>query len=449
MLTDRIQEKLIELSALPGVITVGLSKKIIGGTQTDTIGITFGVTVKETNPENILPTSVDIDGVTYVTDVIEVKNIEPVACTVPTAYSNVIEKYLHSGVSMIGMYIDSFADGIFYPIQGTLGFIAYHPENNILVGVTAGHLFRDISESSTSGKGASWVGYARAPMQSGSFDFNYPFLTYYPFYNGYEYKNGDFFRNYVGSSLYYKVLKVRNVTDPNRFNQIDAGLIGIDTSGNYGGTVVMTDRNNVPFELFPGYNSSWRSYQVKGIPEITSPMPFATTAELNALVSSPPSFVSSSGCGSGAKNGTECGLKIDGIGVTTSTTFSTMPGPIYFDNLISFSRITSGLPATLPGDSGAALLAKIGGIWKIIGMVIAGNETIGYACRIDLLVSQLGIQAWDGSVKPLVNSKNSSDQQTMSYLISPGINTEESIILNNNKYYQGGTITFKSIGYYV
>jgi len=101
-------------------------------------------------------------------------------------------------------------------------------------------------------------------------------------------------------------------------------------------------------------------------------MPFATTAELNALVSSPPSQVSSSGCGSGVKHGVTCGLKIDAVGATTSFTFNEMPGPIYFDNLIAFSRIDPADTAVLPGDSGASLIAKIGGVWKIIGLVIGG-----------------------------------------------------------------------------
>ena len=41
--------------------------------------------------------------------------------------------------------------------------------------------------------------------------------------------------------------------------------------------------------------------------------------------------------------------------------------------------------------------------WKIIGLAFAGNTFDGFACRIDDVASELGIQAWDGTTKNYLN----------------------------------------------
>jgi hypothetical protein len=93
------------------------------------------------------------------------------------------------------------------------------------------------------------------------------------------------------------------------------------------------------------------------------------------------------------------------------------------------------------GDSGSTLIANIGGVWKIVGLVFAGNGTpynpqtglpnvtigntvyplqvassIGYACRIDQVASQLGIKAWTGSAAPVI------DHNTITYRTVSGSN---------------------------
>lgn len=444
MLTDKIQEKLRELSTLPGVKSVGLGKKIIGGTQTDTIGIRFGVKVKETNPDNMLPTSVDIDGVTYLTDVVEIGEVSFAACpaipTNPTPY----EKYVVSGMSFINVFCINSAnayEGIRYSYNGTFGFVAYHTQRKILVGVTAAHLLYDASIASADNRKASVNAFFAENTASGFAKFNYPYVQQNYFVNGAG--QGS---NYVAGLLSYVPLKVKPETDPNRFNQVDACLTFFIGSNTLTAVIPYIDESFL--ELDPFYDPSSKSYHVKGIPEITDPMPFATTAELNALVSSPPSQVSSSGSTSGPKHGLECGLKIDAIGETTDFTSSTMTGPVYFDQLISFSRITPGLPTVLGGDSGAALIAKIGGVWKIIGLVIGGNETVGYACRIDKLAEKLGIEAWDGSVKPTGIDRSNFLGTFGAMVVAPGKNDAQEIIIDGRIYNQVGTTTLSALGYY-
>ena len=446
MLTDRIQEKLRELSTLPGVTAVGLGKKIIGGPQTDTIGISFSVKVKEANPESMLPTSVDIDGVTYVTDVVEIGEIEFAACPATPVDPTPYERYVVSGMSFINTFSINSAtnnQGIRYAYNGTFGFVAYHTQRKVLVGVTAAHLLYDASIASADNRKTSVNAFFAQNSASGYAQFNYPYVFQNYFVNG----AGQAY-NYIAGLLSYEPLKVKPVTDPSRFNQVDACLsffIGSNTL-----TAVIPDfvGATASLELDPFYNSSWRSYHVKGIPEITSPMPFATTAELNALISSPPSQVSSSGSASGPKHGLECGLKIDTIGETLNFTSSTMTGPVYFDQLITFSRITPGLPTVLNGDSGASLIAKIGGVWKIIGLVIGGNQTVGYACRIDKLAEQLGIEAWDGSVKPTGINRGNFLSSFGAMAVAPGTNDAQEIIIDGRIYNQIGTTTLSALGYY-
>jgi hypothetical protein len=102
-----------------------------------------------------------------------------------------------------------------------------------------------------------------------------------------------------------------------------------------------------------------------------------------------------------------CGLVVYALGITTPT------GPFYdngtgfnapFNNLIMFSRENSDCSWPIySGDSGSGLLAYINGVWKIIGLCFAGSTTFGFACRIDKVAEQLGIEAWDGSSKPFIN----------------------------------------------
>ena len=450
MLTDKIQEKLRELSTLPNVTTVGLGKKTVGGNQTDVIGITFGVKVKEDNPENVLPTSVDIDGVTYVTDVVETGEVTFTSCpgNVPITKP---DDYIVSGMSIFSNYFNNSSNGNqVNNIIGTLGIVAYHPGRNILVGVTAGHMIPDISRSATITKEACTNFIFRSLMNGGAPNFSY----------GYGYVENLYFTNFfqqMGGLFNYAPLKVEPITNPNRFNQVDACLLYFQTSRVF--TTVIPDTDGTPFEIAPYYDPSWRSYHVKGIPEITSPMPFATTAELDALITNPPSQVSSSGFGTGVKHGPVCGLKIDAIGVvavftTSSLSPTALPGTVYFDNLISFSRVvTPGLPVSNYGDSGAALIAKINNVWKIIGLVIGGtnptgNDDTAYACRIDKIAEELEIEAWDGSIKPLGNIFSSRDIPNGSYLISPGINDAKKVVSGDRTYYQMGTYTGSAIIYY-
>jgi hypothetical protein len=165
-------------------------------------------------------------------------------------------------------------------------------------------------------------------------------------------------------------------------------------------------------------------------------MPFASTSEINnALVGDYP--LASSGRSTGAKMNSPCGLVVNSLGAITYV------GPFYdnggyetplFNDLIAFSRENADCNYPIyPGDSGSGLLANIDGTWKIIGLCFAGSNTMGYACRIDHVASQLGIQSWDGTSKPFIDI-NSIDIKAVL-----GTSTDKTIDCSGTTYWQMGS----------
>ena len=92
------------------------------------------------------------------------------------------------------------------------------------------------------------------------------------------------------------------------------------------------------------------------------------------------------------------------------------------------------------GDSGSALIADFGGVWKIIGLVYASLTPLGevlpvwgIASRIDDVANELSIYAWDGSSKPFVS--------TVEYITVPGGSNSDMITCDGKEYWQLGMTT--------
>jgi surface protein len=157
----------------------------------------------------------------------------------------------------------------------------------------------------------------------------------------------------------------------------------------------------------------------------------------------------SSGRTTGPKGGAGCPLRI----LSTFNTFSIfypLQGinvPCTFTNVLSFvkpefdpSLSTICVNPIFGGDSGSALIADFGGVRKIIGLVFAsgqdsaGNTIIGYACRIDVVAAQMGIQAWDCTNKSFV------DESSIVYQTVPGLSCNETLQCSplDPVYYQAG-----------
>jgi hypothetical protein len=235
------------------------------------------------------------------------------------------------------------------------------------------------------------------------------------------------------------------VDNPSLINKVDAAIFSLYCTSSTGATII-------------DFTSS---FQQLGL-TYTSSMPFASTAEIDNLINNNYEFFSS-GRTTGPKGSpdTLCPLRM----------FSYMSFPIsfplqgtntlsYFTDVIAYVKpadSSSYNPSTVNastqvcaypvwgGDSGSTLIANIGGVWKIIGLVFAGNgtpynstlgyqiaSTIGFACRIDQVASQLGIQAWTGSAAPVV------DHDTIVYRTVSGSNSDKTLVCSGSTYWQVG-----------
>ena len=256
--------------------------------------------------------------------------------------------------------------------------------------------------------------------------------------------------NKIGRVLRYVPIYTSSsiVANPTLANKVDAAIFSLACTSSNGATII-------------DFTSS---FQQLGL-NYTASMPFASTAEIDDLINNNYEFFSS-GRTTGPKGSpdTLCPLRM----------FSYMSFPIayplqgtntlsYFTDVIAYVKpvdSSSYNPSTVNantqvcsypvwgGDSGSTLIANIGGVWKIIGLVFAGNgvpynpsstglnyqvaSTIGFACRIDQVSSQLGIKAWTGSIAPVV------DESTIEYITVSGSSSNSTLACSGSTYWQVG-----------
>jgi hypothetical protein len=425
MITQSIKNKISELKkTYPKLTAVSFGKKITDNKYTGELSFNFYVKkkldVSELDYNEILPYKIFVDGVSYSTDVIEM--VETSLICNPTILGQCYS-FKQGNVGSCST-MSSPNQNVVRPVQGgleikelnaggrgTMGFIAVDVVSNCLVGVTNNHVVipnyiitsqRNTTNNITNEAGVI-VGQNSTSNPIGRI------VRYVPTYYSPT-------PNYVDGAIFAMCA-----------NTVDTSV-------------------------------SWKQYNLP----IDSPMPFATTQEIdNLLITNPP--VSSTGRSTGAKFG-NCGLTISSLSVSLSigtSPFSPMfPGTLYYEDCIEYTRPDP--QCTYPcanGDSGSALVAELGGVWKIIGLVFAAGSacsnvtmpccaggiscppsgpcfpafTKAYACRIDRVAEELGIYAWDGSQKPFA-----TNIETVTF---PGSYSSPTLICNNKEYWQVGLTT--------
>lgn len=405
ILTESIKEKIQELfKSTPDNVGVSYGKKVTNGEFTGEVGIVFSVERKlplENIDENqILPSSINIDGVDYVTDVIQVGIVKTLVCdstTLNNCYgwqtsapgNRATIRPLVGGISVTS---NNNSNSV-----GTLGFIAVDSTTQALVGVSNNHVV--IGDAFyTSDRNIN--GIIQNELSDGVYQ------------NGESSETPD---KYIGQVLRYVPIKLPTQSPPYPPNQVDGALV----------SVASADISNT--ESFKQFGLSY-----------TNPMPFASTAEIDSLLSLNPS-VYSSGRTSGAKGEGVCTLVISAVGSSSFVNgynLQNVDQSVYFTDLIEFTRTNPDCTYPIaPGDSGSALIASFGGTWKIIGLVFAGSDYIGYACRIDEVAAQLGIEAWDGT------AKNYIDNSSVQYITVNGASNNKTLICNTDEYWQVGLTT--------
>jgi hypothetical protein len=241
--------------------------------------------------------------------------------------------------------------------------------------------------------------------------------------------------------------------NPTLINKVDGAIFSLYCTSSTGQTII-------------DFTSS---FQQLGL-SYTSSMPFASTAEIDNLLNTNPELYSS-GRTTGPKGSpdTLCPLRILGNasfpiqyplqGVQTLSYFTDVIAFVKPFNSASYAPPSGSSTVSVcfypvwGGDSGSTLIANIGGVWKIVGLVFAGNgtpynlntnypsgpngayqvaSTIGFACRIDQVASQLGIKAWTGSIAPVV------DNSTISYRTVSGSNDTKTLTCSGSTYWQVG-----------
>jgi hypothetical protein len=398
-MNENIKNKIEELfNSTPEGVGVMFGNKITNGEYTGEESIVFTVEKKkplsELSPEEHLPSEVEIDGKTYKTDVFETGVIETFACpsnitsacyswqyTAPGNRQTI--RPLKGGVSLTSSNLQGYV--------GTLGFMAVDSATGALVGVTNNHVvIADAYYSSF----RSTTGILQNETSDSA------------------YQTGDS-QPSTSSLKIGEVLRYVPISTPPTFNQVDGAMVSIDQS-------VMSD------------SETFKQYGLSG----TSVMPFASTAEIDALVGN--SLVSSSGRSTGVKQGPLCGLTIQGVSYVTGVSGYKLQGNstvAYFNNCISFTRVNPDCQWPIyPGDSGSALVATIDGVDKIVGLCFAGGSTIGIASRIDQVAEQLGIEAWDGTTPEFV------DLSSKKLVTVTGFNNTKTITCSGQTLWQVGVI---------
>jgi hypothetical protein len=425
MLTQNIQNLINELfEATPDYVGVGLGYKQKNKSTTDQEAIIFFVTKKkplsELNPNEILPSlDIEIDGRLLKTDVVEVGEIVPLACEAPCYSWQAVPppnrgfiRPLKGGISITSKTkIGSV---------GTLGFIAVDTTTQALVGVTNNHVV------------------IRDAFYSNQRTLNNIIQNEYDINDGglYEpdivYQHGEWPAGstppsnfQIGNVIRY--VPIYKQSDPG-VNKVDGALVSVECS-----PVI-------------DFNESFKQFNLP----YNLPIPFATTAEINSLLSTNPSLYSS-GRTTGAKGNPTCPLRTLSIGTNiTVGGCGNVPPSGYFSqggcNFVNFSDVICFVrPENDPnlaivcsepiagGDSGSGLIADFNGTWKLIGLVFAGSQFFGYANRIDHVAAELGIEAWMGDPKPLV------DNSTINFVTVNGLNNIKKVTCNGQSFWQVGT----------
>ena len=377
---EDIKLKVQELAmSTPNINSVSYGFKFVGKEQTDELCIMYGVEEKkplsELSPEEILPSEIIVGEQVLRTDVFEISKAEMLACNPycgqvagPNSADNrAFTRPLKGGLSITSTNNVSTV--------GTMGFIGVHTETQTLVGVTNNHvLIKDAfftSERNLAGvieNEYSPIDYVYQNGETGSVPVD-------PTYT-------------IGQSLRYVPISKNNI------NFVDGAILSLEAE-------------DVDIAT---------SYQQAGVSDYTLPLPFASTAEIDNLLTTNP-MLYSSGRTTGPKGGTSCPLRVFALFSSTILTYNLQGVPTICQFLDQISYVKPENDPSLSticanpvysGDSGSALIADFDGVRKIIGLVFAGGRVngvfyYGYANRIDRVASELGIEAWDGTAKGYVD----------------------------------------------
>jgi len=400
------------------VVGVGYGLKSVNGKFTDEMCVVFTVEKKlpidQLTEEQLLPKEIVVNNKIISTDVVQgtFKLINISDCdpnfytwrTVPPTNRN-IQRPLIGGISC-GNYTNTGIINENYNMKnfvGTFGLIAKDNETDSLVGVTNNHvIIYDAFIASNrviTGTDPSIVNNAKGDIVTQPNE---------SIVNGLNYS--------IGTVKKYYPIRKSNV-----YNKIDTALLTINESD---------------------INSSTSYHQHNLTP---SSYPWASKAEIDSLTTETLLYCTSRTTGSKGEGTTKLRPISFLNGVSIAYNLQGQEEIIYFSDVIQFvaTTISSGTITDTcydpisGGDSGSALIADIGGIKKVIGLVFAGTidnygTIAGIACRIDNIATLLNISAWNGET---INYSNLAE--TMELTVD-GLDDREYIDSDGKRYWQVG-----------
>ena len=388
-------------------IGVGYGNKITNNIDTGVKAIVFSVyeklPIEELEDDQILPTEIDIDGVTVPTDVVEVGLVTSIACSDEVPCHNGLGTYQHSGEVRPLKGGIGLGGILSYSSMGTLGGFVIDNETGCLVGLTNAHVSVKKLFKTEGVNDILVTEYYNTTKEIG---------TCQPHSNKSKIIGGT--KNYI--PLYPNGSSVKS--------KVDAA------------TVYITDENAIDI------TETWKQHNISSVSSSTPP--FATTSEIDNMIANPTSYpIVISGARMGRREPGYCEVQIAEGNISINVGYSQGSGwdsndtpAAAFEDIISLKRIEE--ECTFPiwkGDSGSMVLALVNGVWKIIGLAYAAanNGSRGYMCRIDNIASELNVSAWDGSTPTFNNS-------TPETLYVDGHPSTPYIDHNGKRYWQVGLV---------
>jgi photosystem II stability/assembly factor-like uncharacterized protein len=387
------------------ILVTGFGRKRVNGLNTNEFCIVFGVekklSINELKDKYIVPKTIEIDGIIYKTDVVELPNINHLACfnwLTPPLDRKIVEHRSRQRPLKGGISISP--DGSSY---GTLGLICVDNETNSLVGLTNVHVAVKIPEG--------LIPESVTSLNSDSYNIInkkiYQYTETAPF---------NTITDNIGVINKYYPLKL-----PPYDNYIDVATISLRKCA----------PNGVPFTL---NSESFKQLNIN----YDKPMAFATSEEIDNLVINNISLYSA-GRTTGAKGTVDCKLNPYLTSAYSVVSF----GGIFIDfyDLVFFENADESPYPIAPGDSGSIIIGDFDGIFKIVGIVFAASLYDGVFCRIDHVAEKLNISAWDGSPKYFLENNPEIDIESFNF-ISQNTSDENALNWNltNNEYWFGGFI---------
>lgn len=407
MNNENIKNKIDELSEQTSMnMGVAFGKKKKNGKTLDQLSFIYLVEKKkplsELKDDEIVPNFIEVDGNKFPTDVIEIGKVVSLACPsnvtnncygwqTSTPANNDYQRPLKGG---LGITSSNWAGYV-----GTLGVICKDTATDALVGLTNNHVVI---------KDAFYTAY-RTPF--GTLDNEIIDKVYQP---AYDVNNPS---SEIGRVIRYEPIYPVFAAD----NYIDVAVVSLKSSD-----IDIT-----------------QSYKQFGLTGFNSYMEFATTSEIDNLVSTSPPLISS-GRSTGVKEGSPCGLQITAIGTIGSIVYNLQGNeiPAYWKDGIVFERNPNEecLYPIARGDSGSALIANLSGTYKIVGLVYAGSDTgqYGIACRIDRIASTMGVKAWTGGTVNYINP------DSIQIVTGDRASLNRNIVCSGKTFWQVGLTTYNN-----